>query len=249
MAIKRPTREQLSDIAAGFGFHVDARQLADYDDALQANFDAYDAIDALPDYLPTIAYPRTPGYRPEGDENRYGAWARKSTIHGAADGKLRGKTMAVKDNICVGGVPMRNGASTFEGYVPDVDATVVTRMLDAGATIAGKSTCEYYCFSGGSHTSASGPVLNPRKAGHSAGGSSSGSGALIASGEVDMALGSDQGGSVRIPSAYCGVYGMKPTHGLVPEYRRNANRGDRRSPRADDGQRARQRAAARRDRR
>ncbi|MFP3435752.1 amidase, partial [Paraburkholderia sp. SIMBA_061] len=80
---------------------------ADYDEVLQANFDAYDAIDALPDYLPTIAYPRTPGYRPEGDENRYGAWARKSTIHGAADGKLRGKTVAVKDNICVGGVPMR----------------------------------------------------------------------------------------------------------------------------------------------
>ncbi|WP_321820374.1 MULTISPECIES: amidase [unclassified Burkholderia] len=216
MAIKRPTREQLSDIAAGFGFHVDSRQLAEYDDALQANFDAYDAIDALPDYLPVVAYPRTPGYRPEGDENRYGAWARKSTIHGAADGKLRGKTVAVKDNICVAGVPMRNGASTFEGYVPDIDATVVTRVLDAGGTIAGKATCEYYCFSGGSHTSASGPVHNPRKAGHSSGGSSSGSGALVASGEVDMALGGDQGGSVRIPSAYCGVYGMKPTHGLVP---------------------------------
>ena len=82
----------------------------------------------------------------------------------------------MKDNICVAGVPMRNGASTFEGYVPDVDATVVTRVLDAGATIAGKATCEYYCFSGGSHTSASGPVHNPRKAGHSSGGSSSGAG-------------------------------------------------------------------------
>ena len=188
MAIKRPTREQLSDMAAGFGFHLDSRQLAEYDDALQANFDAYDAIDALPDYLPVVAYPRTPGYRPEGDENRYGAWARKSTIHGAADGKLRGRTVVVKDNICVAGVPMRNGSTTFEGYVPDVDATVVTRVLDAGGTIAGKSTCEYYCFSGGSHTSASGPVHNPRKAGHSSGGSSSGSGALVASGEVDMAL-------------------------------------------------------------
>lgn len=61
MAIRRPTREQLSDIAAGFGFHVDSRQLAEYDDALQANFDAYDVIDALPDHLPVVAYPRTPG--------------------------------------------------------------------------------------------------------------------------------------------------------------------------------------------
>jgi amidase len=111
---------------------------------------------------------------------------------------------------------MMNGASTLEGYTPDVDATIVTRILDAGGTIVGKAHCEYFCFSGGSHTSAAGPVHNPRKPGYSAGGSSSGSAALLAAGEVDMAIGGDQGGSIRIPAAYCGVYGMKPTHGLVP---------------------------------
>ena len=89
-------------------------------------------------------------------------------------------------------------------------------MLDAGGTIVGKVHCEYFCFSGGSHTSAAGPVQNPRKPGYSAGGSSSGSAAVVAAGEVDMAIGGDQGGSIRIPSAYCGVYGLKPTHGLVP---------------------------------
>ena len=111
---------------------------------------------------------------------------------------------------------MMNGASTLEGYVPDVDATIVTRMLDAGGTILGKVHCEYFCFSGGSHTSAAGPVHNPRKMGYSAGGSSSGSAAVVAAGEVEMAIGGDQGGSIRIPSAYCGIYGMKPTWGLVP---------------------------------
>ena len=111
---------------------------------------------------------------------------------------------------------MMNGASTLEGYVPDVDATIVTRILDAGGTIAGKAHCEYFCFSGGSHTSATGPVHNPRKMGYSAGGSSSGSAALVAAGEVPMAIGGDQGGSIRMPAAYCGIYGMKPTHGLVP---------------------------------
>ena len=111
---------------------------------------------------------------------------------------------------------MMNGASTLEGYVPDVDATIVTRILDAGGTILGKAVCEYYCFSGGSHTSASGPVHNPHRHGCSAGGSSSGSAALVAAGEVDMAIGGDQGGSIRIPSSFCGIYGMKPTHGLVP---------------------------------
>ena len=111
---------------------------------------------------------------------------------------------------------MMNGASTMEGYVPDVDATVVTRILDSGGTIAGKTVCEYFCFSGGSHTSASGPVHNPHRTGYSAGGSSSGSAAVVAAGDVPMALGGDQGGSIRIPASFCGIYGLKPTHGLVP---------------------------------
>jgi amidase len=111
---------------------------------------------------------------------------------------------------------MMNGASTLEGYMPNVDATVVTRLLDAGATVVGKSVCEYYCFSGGSHTSATGPVHNPHRTGYSAGGSSSGSAALVAAREVDLAIGGDQGGSIRMPASFCGIYGMKPTHGLVP---------------------------------
>ena len=89
-------------------------------------------------------------------------------------------------------------------------------MLDAGATIAGKAVCEQFCLSGGSHTSDPGPVHNPYRHGYSAGGSSSGSAALVSAGEVDMSIGGDQGGSIRIPSSYCGTYGMKPTHGLVP---------------------------------
>jgi amidase len=113
-------------------------------------------------------------------------------------------------------VPLRNGTSILEAYVPPVDATVVTRILDAGGTITGKTVCEAYCLSGGSHTSATGPVRNPYDPRRSAGGSSSGSGALVAAGEVDMAIGCDQGGSIRMPSSFCGTYGMKPTHGLVP---------------------------------
>src|SRR5215510_9265865 len=177
---------------------------------------AYHAIEAMADPIPTVKYPRTPGYRPEGAENKYNAWYYKSEVQGAPAGKLRGKRIALKDNVCLAGVPMMNGASTLEGYVPDVDATIVTRILDAGGTIAGKVHCEYFCFSGGSHTSAHGPVQNPRKSGYAAGGSSSGSAAVVAAGEVDMAIGGDQGGSIRIPAAYCGIYGMKPTHGLVP---------------------------------
>jgi len=122
----------------------------------------------------------------------------------------------VKDNVCVAGVPMMNGSSTLEGYVPNLDATIITRLLDAGATIKGKAHCELFCLSGGSHTNGLHAVHNPHKRGYSAGGSSSGCGALVAAGEVDLAIGGDQGGSIRIPASFCGIYGMKATHGLVP---------------------------------
>lgn len=111
---------------------------------------------------------------------------------------------------------MMNGTALLEGFVANIDATVVTRILDAGGTILGKSVCESLCFSGGSHTSDNGPVRNPHDRSRSTGGSSSGSGALVASGAVDMAIGGDQGGSIRIPSSWCGIYGLKPTYGLVP---------------------------------
>ncbi|KMO27438.1 amidase family protein, partial [Methylobacterium aquaticum] len=150
------------------------------------------------------------------EENPLGAWYWKSEVKGAETGTLTGKTVALKDNVALAGVPMMNGASTLEGFVPASDATIVTRMLDAGATILGKAVCEHFCLSGGSHTSDPGPVHNPHRMGYSAGGSSSGSAALVASGAVDLAIGGDQGGSIRIPASYCGIYGMKPTHGLVP---------------------------------
>jgi amidase len=216
MTVKRPTPGQLRAVADDLGMTMSDADIVSYLAIMQPNFLAYDAIEAMPDYLPEVKYPRTPGYKPEGEENKYNAWYVKTTVKGAPSGKLAGKTVVLKDNVCLGGVPMMNGASTLEGYMPDIDATIVTRILDAGGTIVGKAHCEYFCFSGGSHTNATGPVHNPHKMGYSAGGSSSGSAALLAAGEVDMAIGGDQGGSIRIPAAYCGVYGMKATHGLVP---------------------------------
>src|SRR5579872_4751486 len=139
MTVKRPSLDQLRSVAEDLGMHMSAEDLQSYHTLMQGNFAAYDAIEAMPDYLPEVKYPRTPGYRPEGEENKYNAWYIKTTVKGAPTGKLAGKTVALKDNICVAGVPMMNGASTLEGYTPDVDATVVTRILDAGGTILGKT--------------------------------------------------------------------------------------------------------------
>lgn len=140
----------------------------------------------------------------------------KTDIKGADDGPLKGKTVAVKDNIAVSGVPMMNGAKVMEGYVPEYDATVVTRVLDAGGRILGKSNCEYLCMSGNSHTCAAGPIMNPHDKDRSAGGSSGGSSVLVTLKEVDIAIGGDQGGSIRLPSCWSGCIGLKPTFGVVP---------------------------------
>ena len=214
--VRRPTAEQMHDIVSSLHLSMSQGEVAEYLDVLEGTFEAYDRVNQLPDYLPPVRYPRTPGYRPGANENPLNAWAVKTEVRGASHGPLSGKRVVLKDNICLAGVPMMNGASTLEGYVPDIDATLVTRILDAGGTIVGKAHCEYFCLSGGSHTSALGPVHNPYKHGYSAGGSSSGCGALVAAGEVEMAIGGDQGGSIRMPASYSGCYGMKATHGLVP---------------------------------
>ncbi|MEM8794624.1 MAG: amidase [Pseudomonadota bacterium] len=216
MTIRRPDASEIKSAAEELGIHLTKDDAESFRGLMQGLFDAYDAVDQMVEPLPGVKYPRTPGARPDPTDNPYGAWAVKSRIKGASSGKLSGKTVAIKDNVCVAGLPMQNGSSVLEGYVPEIDATIVTRLLDAGAEILGKAVCEYYCASGGSHTSVPGPVDNPAKPGFNAGGSSSGSAALVRAGIVDMATGGDQGGSVRIPASFCGVVGLKPTHGLVP---------------------------------
>lgn len=216
MSVRRPTHNQLKEIVHNLGMHMSDERIGEFLEVMDGLTDAYDTVDAMPDYLPPVDYPRTAGYRPSAEENPLNAWYVKTEVKGAPRGPLAGKTIALKDNVCLAGVPMMNGASTLKGYTPDVDATIVTRILDAGGTIVGKAHCEYFCLSGGSHTNATGHCHNPHKMGFSAGGSSSGSGALVGGGIVDMAIGGDQGGSIRMPASYCGCYGMKPTHGLVP---------------------------------
>lgn len=216
MPVRLPTVDQLLDIAGTFGMTLTREDAASFRGLMAGSIAAYNRLDELPEPKLPVTCPRTPGYRPGPEENPYNAWYWKTDIKGSGKGVLAGKKVAAKDNICVAGVPMMNGSRVLEGYVPELDATVVTRVLDAGGVVAGKAACEDLCFSAGSHTCATGPIRNPHNPEHSAGGSSGGSAALVAAGEVEMALGGDQGGSIRTPSTWCGVYGLKPTWGLVP---------------------------------
>lgn len=167
---------------------------------------AYDetatALMAQDDFVPLAdlnAYPRTDIFIPKDDiESDKGGWTTRCTIIATnpKNGLLGGRTVAIKDNIAVAGVRCLSGIEpSAEGpWVPKIDATVVTRILDAGATITGKSSCENGCTEPTSDTSCTGVVHNVYGDGYSCGGSSSGSGRLLASGAVDLALGCDQGG-------------------------------------------------------
>jgi amidase len=215
MALTPPTNDDLAEIAGRYRLGLGPSDIEQFREIIAGAVASYDAVERLYEASRPDA-PVRPYRWPDAAENELGAWYVTAELRTAGDGPLAGRRVAIKDNIEVAGLPMMNGSATVEGFIPRRDATVVTRLLDAGATIAGKAVCEDLCFSGGSHTSRTGPVLNPWDRGRSAGGSSSGSAALVAAGHADMALGGDQGGSVRIPSAYCGTVGHKPTHGLVP---------------------------------
>src|SRR5918995_5418141 len=216
MALRPPDESDLADVGERYGLDLSTDDVASFAPFATGVLESWTAVEEL--YARTAPAPRTDREwsRPTDHENPLGAWYVTTEIQEATDGPLAGRTVAIKDNIMVAGVPMMNGSETVEGFVPSRDATVVTRLLAAGATITGKAVCEDLCFSGGSHTSRTGPVRNPWDLSRSAGGSSSGSAALVAAGQVDIALGGDQGGSVRIPSAFSGTVGHKPTYGLVP---------------------------------
>ncbi|HVT70395.1 MAG TPA: amidase [Trebonia sp.] len=215
MPVTPPSEDDIAAIADACGLGLGPGDVADYRGLAAGALASYDAVERL--YAARLPEPPARAWqRPDAAANELGAWYVTTDIRGAADGPLAGRRVAVKDSIAVAGVPMANGSRTVEGYVPRRDATVVTRLLDAGAVIAGKAVCEELCFDGGSHTAHTGPVRNPWNRAKSAGGSSSGSAALVAGGAVDLAVGGDQAGSVRIPSSFCGTVGHKPTHGLVP---------------------------------
>ena len=213
MPVQPPSRDELQTLASSFGLTFDDDSLATMESLVTGALASYDVVDALAER--DRPAPAERQYAEPAD-NPLNGWYVTSEIRGADSGPLAGKRIAVKDNIMVAGLPMMNGSRSVEGFVPVEDATVVRRVLEAGGIVAGKAVCEDLCFSGGSHTSANGPVLNPWDTSRSTGGSSSGSAALVASGAVDMAIGGDQGGSVRMPASWCGIVGLKATHGLVP---------------------------------
>ncbi|KAI1371763.1 amidase signature enzyme [Hypoxylon crocopeplum] len=244
--------EALREIAKSYGFFMSPQHEPEYLSVVRAAQESVEFVERMRDYVDPRLTPdietTTPVARtyslPLPSENPLNAWSHRTYIRAmnvaGGSGLLANRTVAIKDNVLVAGVPTTCGTQPYHlckdkpSPISEIDAPIVSRLLEAGAAITGTSTCENYCLSAMSFTSASGPVENPWLKGYSAGGSSSGSAALIAvnvvkkwresrglpvgdlGDGVDLAIGADQGGSIRVPAAYCGIYGLKPTHGLVP---------------------------------
>jgi Asp-tRNA(Asn)/Glu-tRNA(Gln) amidotransferase A subunit family amidase len=144
------------------------------------------------------------------------AEAQESNTAASQAHPLRGVPVAVKDNIDVAGMPSRAGSQHFSNVPAERDATAVARLRAAGAIVIGKTAMHQFAYGPTGDRSVSGPVRNPHALGRMARGSSAGSGAAVAAGIVPIAIGTDTGGSVRIPAALCGVVGFKPAHRAVP---------------------------------
>jgi amidase len=216
---RRPTQAELIAIGAREHLELTESEAAELEPSINNLLEALERLhDVSPLEPPPSPYTdRDAGDHPSPADDPFNAFVRLCDVRGSRTGILAGRTVGLKDNIDLADVPTTNASATA-AFVPTHDAVVVERILAAGGRIVGKLNMDNFGAGASGESSAFGPPLNPHDTTRSAGGSSGGSGAAVASGAVDLALGVDQAGSARIPASFCGVVAIKATHGLVPTH-------------------------------
>ena len=216
--VPRIDSSDLRELARGWGFDPSAEEAGELLAVAEAIFSTLDSLETLEPRLPvTVEAVREPGRRASADEDPLNAIVRLCRVRAEGhEGILSGTRIAMKDSVAIAGVPLTCGSAILQGFVPRQDATVTDRILRAGAEIVCITNMDDLAFSGGGESSWYGPTRNPFDPERSAGGSSGGSAAALWYDGVDLAIGCDQGGSIRCPASWCGVVGLKPTHALVP---------------------------------
>lgn len=217
MSLRPPTEREIRDLGERLYFDLTDDEVEDLRELIEWTLPVDESVR---DYGQPAPAPSPDRELDAGRRVRSGdplnAWITRCEVETGATGPLDGWDVGLKDNVALAGVEMTCGSSVMEGYTPNVDATIVTRLLDAGARIVGKNNMDDMALTGNGSSSAFGPTLNPVDDDYLAGGSSGGSAIAVATGDADVTIGGDQGGSVRVPAAWSSVVGHKPTHGLVP---------------------------------
>jgi len=210
-----PTATEVRELASDTDLDLSDEEVDDFVDLLEDKVAVYEQLERLSTSDRQVEYTdRNPGGRAHDDPHN--AFVTRCRVGGAPAGRLDGTKVAIKDNIAVASVELSCGSKVFEGFVPQFDATVIERLLNAGATIVGKTNLDGMAVSGSGELTATGPISNPRDDDCLAGGSSGGSAVSVIRGDADIALGTDQAGSIRTPASWSGCVGLKPTYGLVP---------------------------------
>ena len=145
-AVDSPNQQEIQKISDQYGLSLTPEEAAEFEAVVKHMSSSFRRIDDIPQPTLAVKYPRTPGYRPDEKENPHKAWTWKTRVEGNKEGILAGKTIALKDTVCLAGVPMQNGSHVLDGYVPHEDATIATRILDAGGIIVGKTANEDLCL-------------------------------------------------------------------------------------------------------
>lgn len=214
--LRPPTRAEIRDLAEQYHMTLSDDEIEDFHDLAAEKIQYCKRIDELSDRtMERPAARRDPGYRATSEADPKNAVITVCSVESDDEGLLSGYDVGVKDNIAVAGVELTAGSTVLAGYTPAYDAAVVENVLEEGGTVTAKTNMSEMAVSGSGEMSAFGPVLNPYNDEYLSGGSSSGSAVAVATDLVDVALGTDQAGSLRTPASWSGCVGFKPTHGLV----------------------------------